>query len=163
MVYPSIQEKYWNVGLFRYYQWRQIPNFLLAAPIVYIALYCIYYFDTVFGVGKEKAEEEDIDEPKRKEKGKSTSTPEQWGRRFLHPAFPLLAHLCVTLAVGVLIANVQITTRLICASCPIIYVGMAHIAEQNEKEGKNQWMLWGYVVLYNVVGVVLHCNYFPWT
>jgi phosphatidylinositol glycan class V len=162
IVYPYIQEKYWNVGLFRYYQWRQVPNFLLAAPIVCIALYTVYHFDAVFGIGSEKVKNEDGGEAGVERKGGKTGTlMEQWQRRILHPAFPLVAHLCVTLAVGVLVANVQITTRLICASCPIIYVAMAHIAEQ--KQGKQQRMLWGYLVLYNVAGVLLHCNYYPWT
>jgi hypothetical protein len=124
-------------------------------------MYSIYHYDAIFDVDMKKAKKDNVHERNGQEKVIVGNSVEVWQRRVLNPAFPLIAHLCVTLAVGVLIANVQITTRLICASCPIIYVGMAHIAEQ--KEGRNRKLLWGYVILYNVVGVLLHCNYFPWT
>ena len=40
-LYRYVQEKHWNVGLFHYYEMKNIPNFLLAAPIVLISIYAI--------------------------------------------------------------------------------------------------------------------------
>ena len=37
--YGHIQAKYWEVGFLRYYQWRKVPNFLLAAPILCLVLH----------------------------------------------------------------------------------------------------------------------------
>jgi phosphatidylinositol glycan class V len=34
--YSSIQSEYWKVGLFSYWKIRQIPNFVLASPIIYL-------------------------------------------------------------------------------------------------------------------------------
>ena len=89
----------------------------------------------------------------------------------LHPAFPYVVHLFALLLVGTLYAHVQITTRLICAASPIIYVGMAHIMTQVPQGQQRdhgpipsaRTLLIVYLVIFNVLGAFLHCNYFPWT
>lgn len=36
--YSRVQARYWDVGLLRYWRWRQVPNFILAAPAVWLSL-----------------------------------------------------------------------------------------------------------------------------
>lgn len=43
-IYAHVQSTYWNVGAFQYYQWKQIPNFLLAAPALILTAYGIACF-----------------------------------------------------------------------------------------------------------------------
>ena len=40
--YFYIQQHYWDVGFMRYYQWKQIPNFLLAAPMSLLCLHSLF-------------------------------------------------------------------------------------------------------------------------
>jgi len=41
-VYGHVQRVYWNVGLFRYYELKQLPNFALAGPVLLLAAYTVY-------------------------------------------------------------------------------------------------------------------------
>ncbi|KAL5832312.1 hypothetical protein ACOSQ4_017666 [Xanthoceras sorbifolium] len=38
LLYNFIQSHYWKVGFLRYFQFKQLPNFLLASPIMSLAL-----------------------------------------------------------------------------------------------------------------------------
>lgn len=42
--YSYIQSVYWKVGLFRYWHWKQIPNFLMALPTIWLSIKSICGF-----------------------------------------------------------------------------------------------------------------------
>ncbi len=44
LAYSYIQSRYWDVGFLRYFELKQVPNFLLAAPILYLVLSQSYKF-----------------------------------------------------------------------------------------------------------------------
>lgn len=46
VLYNYIQDVYWDVGFLRYFQFKQIPNFLLALPIVILTSMASYIFIT---------------------------------------------------------------------------------------------------------------------
>ncbi len=46
--YRHIQSKYWNVGFLQYFEFCQIPNFVLAAPVLYLVFtHAIRYFMSI--------------------------------------------------------------------------------------------------------------------
>jgi len=174
--YSYLQQRYWGVGFMQYYQWKQVPNFLLALPITYIAIrtivsQCYTLYGQVCGCGNSsRGYVEDDDDSKAATCSINTAR---------NVAAAMTLHLLATLTVGLLWANVQITTRLICSSCPIIYVGMACILTGSYEMSRDAraagtphsvfrfsiigYAVAWYVLVYNIVGVLLHTNYYPWT
>lgn len=45
-MYMFIQREYWNVGWFRYYEFKQLPNFILASPMLLFSMYAILHWLT---------------------------------------------------------------------------------------------------------------------
>ena len=42
--YTILQKKFWGVGALKYYQWKQLPNFLLALPVLFLTCKTIFLF-----------------------------------------------------------------------------------------------------------------------
>lgn len=193
VVYAYLQAKYWDVGFLRQYQWKQIPNFLLALPIWCISICTIYSFlCTIYALwrvehGTNGAVAVIASKKAKRKRNKGTADPAKANGNTSHaktntvfelytliierPEAPYIAHLCALLLVGMFYAHVQVSTRLICSASPIIYLGMAQIAERKDwkcalrtpvGEVNISWV-YVYVIVYSVLGTVFHCNYYPWT
>lgn len=164
-MYKIIQRQHWNVGYLRYWQWRQIPNFMLAAPIVIISLYTVHKYTSFllnkYGINFKEGLFMSI--------SKIISLLWRFIRLFQDPLTPHVVHLLTVTMLGVFIAHVQITTRLICSSCPLIYIGLASIiktknnANIQKNDQRNQFLMIIYLVLFNFLGILLHPNFYPWT
>ncbi|NXX75735.1 PIGV mannosyltransferase, partial [Urocolius indicus] len=201
LVYTYVQDSYWNVGFLRYFELKQIPNFLLALPVTLLSSWAAWTYVVAdprhcltLGLERRKSEEE--------------SKPRAG---FCCPAaFVYVVHATVLLVFGFLCMHVQVLTRFLGSSSPVLYWFSAHLLQEHEpllrtegidnettaspfKEetpggesaapcGKGTcanpvWMLlrnWrlitplskcvlGFFLSYWLLGLILHCNFLPWT
>uniref|UniRef100_A0A6M2CVE9 GPI mannosyltransferase 2 n=1 Tax=Rhipicephalus microplus TaxID=6941 RepID=A0A6M2CVE9_RHIMP len=129
-----------------YYRLKQMPNFILALPVVIVILH-----SSAFAL-KRCSDSRHI---------------------------PYLLHVVGFLMITVLFANVQVVTRLIAASSPVLY--WTTFLGFNQVERKSRSVVWAdvavnlwqsdihskrivtYFLGYAVLGTALHVNFLPWT
>lgn len=168
--YSYVQDHYWQVGFLRYYEFKQIPNFLLALPIVLIIIVnSIKYFRRnkvlclrlgIFNMKPSVV--------------RSITIGDQNQFVFVVHAFALTVF-CV------LFVHVQVTTRMLCSSNPMIYFFAADIFLKNyyphkkkddhqavnifdiRKLSLSQKLIILYFLSYFTVGTVMFSNFLPWT
>lgn len=164
--YSYVQEKYWNVGFLKYYEFKQLPNFFLAAPIIAIVLVNSFkYFR------------------------RNLAFSLRLGIFNLKPAilrsvqiadqnqFVFIVHAAALTIFSLLCVHVQVTTRLLSSSSPMLYFFCANYFTGQHKKtdepsvnmfdikrlGWLQKLLIYYFLGYYAVGTVLFSNFFPWT
>lgn len=133
-VYAHLQAKHWNVGFLRQYQLRQLPNFALALPVFCFSVHMIYIFYEM----------------------KVSLSVQMQGLYLRH-----CVHLLSLLLLGGCVAHVQVTTRLVFSSSPIVYILFAGYFSTASSLWKR--MLIVYFLIYFVCGIMLHANFYPWT
>lgn len=145
--YNYLQTKYWNQGFLNYWKLRQIPNFALAMPIILIivvtsTIYMGMNKDLVLNLGFLPA------------KGKRGTT--FWKCQFM---VPFIFHALFLTFYGLFFMHVQVITRLICSSTPLIYWIAAAFPSGSGPELIIHWYFMAYIFL----GVTLFPNFYPWT
>jgi len=175
--YAYIQRKHWNVGFLHYYKLKQIPNFLLATPIlcygtagviswikaswyalVHTSQPSLSLISLVQWVWDALARSVDT--------GSTTASSTSMSLLLSPQMLADYAILAVTCILGLTVAHVQISTRLICSSCPAIYWFLAHLYTRDQTVvhwlSSRQTVL-AYCIIYNILGIIMHVNWLPWT
>ncbi|EPY77559.1 GPI mannosyltransferase 2 [Camelus ferus] len=119
LIYSYIQDTYWNVGFLRYYELKQVPNFLLAAPMAILVAWATWTYVTThpwlcLTLGM-----------RRSKNNKNLEKPDPG---FLSPrVFVYLVHAAALLLFGSVCMHVQARVRkptqqheLINCSCPFL-------------------------------------------
>ncbi|NXT15839.1 PIGV mannosyltransferase, partial [Prunella fulvescens] len=196
LVYSYIQDTYWNVGFLRYFQLRQIPNFLLALPVTLLSSWAAW---TYVSTNPRHCLTLGLERSKSEEKGKARDG-------FCGPAvFVYVVHSTALLVFGFFCMHVQVLTRFLGSSSPILYWFSAHLLQEHEPllwstgtdnpasgkplQGKSpsscgrgtsdnpvvrlllNWRsitplsksILGFFLGYWLLGLILHCNFLPWT
>lgn len=184
-LYAYVQRKHWNVGVLRYYELKQIPNFILAMPILILSFgaaacwiatswkrhiarggqgckNCInlkkLFWWAFQALSSSSASVDSI--------SKASNTSQLLLGPSCLPYYAILAGFAL---VGTFVAHVQISTRLICSSCPALYWFVTMLItneQQNDKQRENilaTHAIWIYFGVYNILGIIMHVNWLPWT
>ncbi|XP_061572471.1 palmitoyltransferase ZDHHC18-A [Cololabis saira] len=124
LLYSHIQDVYWDVGFLRYFELKQIPNFILALPMATLGILATYgYFqansELCLRLGLwESGTNKRLDKP----------TP-----GFFNPrVFVYMVHSAVLLVFGTLCMHVQVLTRFMASSSPVPFWISAHLLLLNE-------------------------------
>lgn len=180
LAYSYIQKTYWNVGFLRYYQFKQIPNFILACPILFIMLQCIKEFaceykDELYLLG--------LFDSKRKN-GSTTKI-----KKYPLSMFVFVVHGLFLTMVCLFFTHIQVSTRLLASASPLIYwycaLIMSHkyidhndLRYENEENISSNWKVFflsqqqytlqdklvlSYFIGYTIIGCLLFSNFLPWT
>ncbi|KAG7469143.1 hypothetical protein MATL_G00125730 [Megalops atlanticus] len=119
LLYSYIQDVYWDVGFLRYFQLRQAPNFLLATPVAVIIAVAAWSYAVcnpalclrlgLWGEGLKQGSEKPAS-------------------GFHNPrVFVYVVHATTLLGFGVFCMHVQVLTRFLASSSPVLYWFSAHL------------------------------------
>ncbi|KAI4482123.1 hypothetical protein M0802_013821 [Mischocyttarus mexicanus] len=180
IAYSYVQEKYWNIGFLNYYKLKQIPNFILALPILYIMIKCImeYYSEHkmqffYLGFLDIKYEKNKIDK----------KYPPEMFVFVIHGIFLTIFCICFV--------HIQVSTRLLCSASPLVYWYCAlslsrvlkfdNVSDSTCKREKNllpnfktlflfkqnytvrDKLILLYFLGYTIIGCFMFVNFLPWT
>ncbi|XP_035233555.1 GPI mannosyltransferase 2-like [Stegodyphus dumicola] len=183
LAYSYVQSRYWNVGFLTYHTVVQIPNFLLAAPILILMIFSsIKYFNKnrrfLWHAGLLVMENDDLTDIYNCTR-----------------CFPYFLHVFTLTIFCVLFIHVQVTTRILCSATPIVYWISAMAVLPNSERARMKLMkdykdysyqgflaanmhfikkiymhstfygkfIFWYFMCYFFIGISLHVNFFPWT
>ncbi|CAG9533187.1 unnamed protein product [Cercopithifilaria johnstoni] len=164
--YKHVQEKYWQVEPFGYWQLKKLPCFIIAAPAIFIVLYgSLFELDrlrTVHGLF-----------------GVILGT--------FHDAnstLPFMIHALVLTVLAIVLYNVEVLTRILFSSSPFVYLVIAQYMDRRTplvtlddiqyptflpfftNFSRSHWvhaLLLCYLLGYFYIGTLLHANWLPFT
>lgn len=136
-VYAFVQQRYWNNGLFKFYTWRQAPNFVIAAPLYVLLARALPLL-------------------LRRARPHAAS-----GAATL--AVVAVGHCLVLAATSAICMHVQVSVRFVCAASPVPFLLASLLWLDPATRPYERALLVGYFVLWMLLGVAMFVNFYPWT
>lgn len=156
--YSYLQSHYWNVGFLKYYEFKQIPNFLLASPILITIIYHSIQFIMAnpnialqLGLLQTRSNAENV---------KSN-------------LFVYVVHAFALSVFCLFFVHIQVSTRMLTSSTPFIYwICAQHFQKEQHLNSWKAFLqpqsrftkfikIW--FLSYFIIGTVLFSNFLPWT
>ncbi|KAG8987925.1 ER membrane glycoprotein subunit of the GPI transamidase complex-like protein [Tulasnella sp. JGI-2019a] len=183
LIYPFVQRQYWNVGFFRYWEMSQVPNFILAAPVLVLVMSTSISEIMGFGrsvqeyqrrTGSWRSAIQQSMTPNKTEKPTSAELTRILGRTW--STLPHAMHAMVLSSILLFASHVQIALRL-SSSIPYMYWAAAQLLMDDEREEgvhdagerlaptklRRKWgRIWVfYAVIWGVISSVLWATFLP--
>lgn len=152
--YSYLQEQYWNVGFMNYYEPKQIPNFLLATPILLFILYDAIQFARriiillPFSINWTFWNEN------------------SW--RFVY-----IVHSFALCVFCIFFVHIQVATRMLASASPCLYWICAqyfykensqnHVLMLSKPKSITTKFIRTWFIAYIIIGTTLFSNFLPWT
>lgn len=164
LAYSYVQDHYWNVGFLKYYQIKQLPNFFLAFPILFILIFSCIKHIYVNVVTRNIYDIFIMENPNkiRKTKVQIAKTDLYQPRLnvfYVHALF--LSLFCM------FFIHIQVSTRLLCSATPVFYwICARHLnlfKMPSRSDSLSELFLRTYFVSFFIAGTLLFCNFLPWT
>ncbi|KIJ16726.1 glycosyltransferase family 76 protein [Paxillus involutus ATCC 200175] len=149
-IYSHVQLKYWNVGFLRYWTISNIPNFILASPVLLnVYVFCAFYLSRLPHILASLAPPVPP---------KEDDAPDPNPSLFLAPS--ILPHVLHGLALTLVLtfgAHVQISLRVL-PSLPMTFWAAARLLIECPKLGK-AWVAWS--IVWGALSCVLWAVFLP--
>ncbi|KAJ7304289.1 hypothetical protein JRQ81_011831 [Phrynocephalus forsythii] len=141
VLYTYIQDAYWNVGFLRYFEPKQIPNFLLAAPAVALGVGAAWWY---FMADPWHCLTLGLVRRRRRTGGRQGEDTDRAAAGFSSPdAFVYVVHATALLVFGTFCMHVQVLTRFLGSSSPVLYWFSAQLLYDHEpllqNERRSSW------------------------
>lgn len=119
--YSYIQNHYWDVGFLKYYQLKQIPNFILASPILFLILYhCMSYIINNISICCRLGLKFNIFGYSNKITYKQRQNSKGFGAN--DPAlFQYVVHVMFLSIFCILFVHIQVSTRILASASPVLF------------------------------------------
>lgn len=145
--YSYIQSHYWQVGFLKYYEIKQLPNFLVALPILAFSCWHCFVYLRHFVM-------------KFITKYPMTHLIKEY------KTLPFVIHSSFLTLFCIFFVHIQISTRLLCSATPTLYWFAADYMPKSLDKLKlksKAGMIFVWFGSYVIVGATLFSNNLPWT
>ncbi|ENN73104.1 hypothetical protein YQE_10245, partial [Dendroctonus ponderosae] len=156
LAYNYVQKHYWNVGFMQYYEWKQWPNFVLAAPMLGIITFSCLRHIWLHLIKKHKLQIFTL-----------ADTKDYYCNKKRHMNVTVFyVHALFLALYSMFFVHIQVSTRLIAAASPVFYWVCSRQFTRWKVRALSplaERCLMFYFAFYFIVGTVSFCNFFPWT
>jgi len=166
--YSHVQSTYWEVGFLRYYQWRKIPNFLMAAPTLALVLWSgIWFFKqnhsqlkTLYVSSLFFSKSQMLLEPTHLNQMQNAKKTIIFKQICL---VPFIIHSLFLALFCLLLMHVEVATRFLFSSSPWPYWALFHITKESLLGPNTKYIVPAWQFGYVVIGTIMFANFLPFT